>query len=169
MHPHRARLATASMSEAVARRSTFFWVSTAVITFAAVAFVVFVLPSVLFMLLTLSSPSVVTETQRSESPDRLLDSVVMQTQPGFSIEPYFGRVYVAPASSHRLGDPILEIENAKNLKTVWLAPKLLEVSYTDGCIATFHSHWPSMKVQNGLQNVEVRLKPPDDLTPRRCD
>jgi hypothetical protein len=137
---------------------------------AAVALVlVYVLPSVLLTVGMLSYRSVVTEIQRVESPDQLLDSVVMQTQPGFSIESDDYRVYITLAGSHRFGDPVLELEGAKNLKVTWLAPKLLQLSYTDGCVDTFHNDWSSMKTQNGLDKVEVRLKPPDDATPHHCD
>ena len=158
------------MTEAAIRRSTFFWISSGFITFWAVAFfLVYVWPSIIFMVIALCYPSVVTEIQRAKSPDQSLDSVVTETQPGFSIESDFYRVYIAPASSHRLVDPVLEIESAKNLKTTWLTPNLLQISYTDGCIDGFHDHWSSMKTHNGLDKVEVRLKPPADPTPHWCD
>lgn len=158
------------MTEITARRFPFLRVSIGlIIAAAAVLTSIYVLPSLVFAVLMLSHRSVLTEVRRVESPDHLLDSVVVQDQPGFSIEPDTYRVYVTPVGSKRLRNPVLEEDGAKNLKVTWLAPKLLEISYTDGCIDTFHNHWSSTDLQNGNYDVEIRLKIPGDATPRRCD
>lgn len=158
------------MTEAINPRYRYVRLSIALLAAAAAGFVlIYILPFVLFAILIFIHPSQVTELQRIESPDQLLDSVVTQIQPGFSIESDYYRVYIALASSHRLEDPVLEIENAKELKVMWLTPKLLQISYAAGCIDTFHSQWSSAKILSGLEKVEILLKPPEDAPPHRCD
>ena len=159
----------AIMTEAI-NRFPYFRILIGLITASAVAFLlIYIVPSVIFLVLILSHGSKVTEFQRAKSPDQLLDSVVMEIQPGFSIESHGYRVYITTAGSNHLENPVLEAENVKNLKVTWLAPKLLQISYTDGCIDTFRNHWSNGKVNNGLDNVEVRIRLPDNATPRRCD
>ena len=148
------------MTEVVTRRFRYVRLSIGLLVAAAAGFVlIYVFPFVVFAFLVFIHPSKVIELQRVESPDRSLDSAVMQIQPGFSIESDTYRVYVALSGSKRLGNPVLEGEGLQNLKTTWLAPRLLQISYSGGCIGVFHDHWPETKAQNGSNYVEVRLKP----------
>ena len=109
--------------------------------------------------------SIGSEIERVESPDHV-QAVVIERNPG-ALEPYAYDVYLAKLGSKNLGNPVLVAFGKNDLKLRWVSPKLLEISYSDACIASFHNHWGSMELQNGFYDVEIRLKPPDDATPRQ--
>jgi hypothetical protein len=140
-----------------------------VATGVLVGLVVYILPPVLFALIALSHSPVRTQLQRVESPDHAAAAILIEETPGFSIEPAGYRVYVAPArSTAEPKKPVLEGTSFKDLKMTWLAPNLLQISYSLGCIGAFRNH-SSVTLRGQPYAVEVRLKAPDDITPRRCD
>jgi len=136
-----------------------------------VVFVKYILPAFLFAvfaLMVLSHRPVRKQLQRVESPDHVAAAILIEETPGFSIESAGYRVYVAPATSTaEPKKPILEGSNFKDLKIAWLAPNLLQISYSVGCIGAFRNH-SSVTLAGQPYAVEVRLKAPDDTTPRRC-
>jgi hypothetical protein len=129
-------------------------------------FLVYVLPSVLFAVSMVSSRPLVKEIQRVESPDHEVEVVVVESNPG-ATEPYGYAVYLVRHGSRDLGKPVLDASGSAP-KLNWISPRLLEISYSDICIGAFQNHWNSMELQNGLYDVEIRLKPPEDVTPHRC-
>lgn len=88
----------------------------------------------------------------------------METNPG-ALEPFDYKVYLAKFGSRSLGNPVLDAFGKNDLKLKWISPNLLEISYLDACIGSFHNHWGSMELQNGNYDVEIRLKPPQDSVP----
>lgn len=134
----------------------------------AVFLVLWVLPSLLFGVVMFSQRATIREVERSTSPDHLLDAVVVESQPGFSIETYSYRIYIARAKSRILGAPILEATNLEGLNVNWASPRLLDLSYSSACIATFRNHWSSINVGHGNYDVEIRLKPPEGAKRPPC-
>jgi hypothetical protein len=131
-------------------------------------FIFFVLPLLLFAVMSLSARTTAVEIQRSRSPDGLLDAVVVQSQPGFSIEPDSYRIYLARSGSDTLDNPVLVATDLEGLKMQWAAPHLLELSYSSACIASFRNHWANMAFRNGDYYVEVRLESPEGASRNPC-
>jgi hypothetical protein len=156
------------MAEAAKRRLLYFRVLGAAIVLPVswFAYLYIVRPLVL-VTGVFAYPAVTQEMGHLESPDREVAAVVMQSNPG-ATEPYYYTVYLIRLGSRDLGKPVLDASGS-DPKLRWIAPRLLEISYSDMCIGAFQNHWNSMELQNGLYDVEIRLKPPNDATPRRCN
>jgi hypothetical protein len=117
------------------------------------------------------------QLEQVESPDHMTKAILVETTPSLSIDSRGFDVYVS-----RIGvreherKPIMEGGGFEDLKLTWLAPRVLQISYSRGCIGLFRNTWLAME-KNGypyLQDghpysVEVRLKAPSDLTPHTCD
>jgi len=140
------------------------------------AFVRYVLPSLIFAILMLAGGVETRQLERLESPDHFARAVVVQTSAG--LEPPGLHVYVERANAKKLVDkPVLEGIELLDLKLIWLAPKLLQISYSSGCIDLFQNNWlalnsdgrPHLDQDGHPYSVEVRLKPPSDLSPHTCD
>jgi hypothetical protein len=122
-------------------------------------FCIYVLPMLLFVVMAFSARTTTTEIQRSGSPDRMLDAVMVRSQPGFSIEPDSYEIYLARSGSQTLGKPVLIATDLEGLKMHWAAPGLLELSYSSACITSFRNHWANTTFRNGSDGIEIRLEP----------
>jgi len=147
------------MTEVAKRIFRYFRVLTTLIALPAIWF------TYLHVVRPLVFASIGTEVERLESPDHELQAVVMETNPG-ALEPFDYKVYLAKLGSKNLGNPVLDAFGKNDLKLRWISPRLLEISYSDACIGSFHNHWESMELQNGNYDVEIRLNPPEDSRPR---
>ena len=130
-------------------------------------FIVYMLPSVLFVVLMLSSRPLVKEIQRVESPDHEVEVVVVESNPG-ALEPFTYDVYLTKPGSKKLGNSVLGAIGKNDLNFSWISPRLLEISYSDACIVSFRNHWENTvsPYVGGEYDVEIRLKPPQDAIPR---
>jgi len=155
------------MADGGRHRSTYFRVLVVAIALPMTWFVYFYLVRPLVFVAGLSAYSAATqELEHLESPDREVVAIVVQSNPG-ATEPYGYTVYLVRKGSRDLGKPVLDASGSAP-KLNWTSPRLLEISYSDMCIGAFQNHWNSMELQNGLYDVEIRLKPPEDATPHRC-
>jgi hypothetical protein len=155
------------MTDGAPRRFPYFRVLVAAVALPMSCFVYLYVVRPLVFFVGLSAYATVTqELDHLESPDGEVVAIVVQSNPG-ATEPYGYTVYLVRHGSHDLGRPVLDASgSAPKLK--WISPRLLEISYSDMCIGSFQNHWNSMELQNGLYDVEIRLKPPEDATPHRC-
>jgi hypothetical protein len=155
------------MTESARHRFPYFRVLVAAAALPMSWFVYFYVVRPLVLIAGLSAYSAETqELEHLESPDGEVVAIVVQTNPG-ATEAYGYTVYLVKHGSRDLGRPVLD-GSGSGPKLKWISPRLLEISYSDMCIGAFQNHWNSMELQNGLYDVEIRLKPPEDATPHRC-
>jgi hypothetical protein len=110
--------------------------------------------------------STASEIERVESPDQEVEVVVTESNPG-ALEPFAYDVYLTKPRSKNLGNSVLTAIGKNDLKFRWIAPRLLEISYSDACIVSFRNHWENtVPPYGGDYDVEIRLKPPQDAVPR---
>ncbi len=127
------------------------------------------------------APSDVTsELQRAPSPDRTLDAVLVETQPGFVFEDTVTyQVYVVRAGSKQFygksakGQVLLPVldgfgDGLTHAQLIWRGPNFLEIRYSSACIDTFRNHWCSADLDNCKRVVAIRLRPPDDDSAHLC-
>jgi hypothetical protein len=130
----------------------------------------FALPAIWFAYLRLARPllfaSTSTEIERMESPDHEVEAVVVESNPG-ALEPFAYYVYLTKPGSRKLGNAVLGAIGKNDPKFRWISPRLLEISYSDACIVSFRNHWENtIPPYGGDYDVEIRLNPPHDTTPR---
>ena len=151
------------------------WVSIAVIL---AAFALYVLPSLIFSTSILSGGVTTRQLEQLESQDHFVQAVLVQTIPSFSIEPYGFHLYIERANARGItGKPVMEGIELRDLNLTWLAPKVLQISYSSGCIGLFRNNWlavnpdghPYFDRDGHPYSIEVRLKPPSDIAPHTCD
>jgi hypothetical protein len=107
-----------------------------------------------------------TEIERIESPDHEVEVVVVESDVG-ATEPLTYDVYLTKPGSEKLGNSVLGAIGKNDLKFRWISPRLLEISYSDACIVSFRNHWANTVFPyGGDYDVEIRLNPPHDATPR---
>jgi hypothetical protein len=102
-----------------------------------------------------------TEVERLESPDHEVQAVVIETNPG-ALEPFYYAVHLAKIGSKSFGNPVLDAFGKNDLKLRWISARLLEISYSDACIGSFHNHWESME----LQKRKLRRRDSFEASPR---
>ena len=101
------------------------------------------------------------ELQRSTSPDRVVDAVLVARLVNATVAtPYL--VYIVPAGSNRLSHPVLVGDDFVGFKLMWKAPRFLVIQFTKGEIFSFTNLWMSKKVKNFRYLVEIRLQPLED-------
>ena len=111
-------------------------------------------------------PSNSTEVRRVQSPDQQVEVVVVKSNPG-ALEPFAYEVYLTKPGSTDLGNSILVAIGKNDLEFRWIAPRLLEISYSAACITSFRNHWENtIPPYGGDYDVEIRLKAPQDAAPR---
>jgi hypothetical protein len=155
------------MTEGGWRRSPYFRVLVAAVALPMSWFVYFYVVRPVVLIAGLSAYSAATqELEHLESSDGEVVAIVVQSNPG-ATEPYGYTVYLVRHGSRDLGKPVLDASGSAP-KLNWISPRLLAISYSDMCIGAFRNHWNSTELQNGLYDVEIRLKPPEDATPHRC-
>jgi len=113
--------------------------------------------------LVLASTS--TEVERVESPDHIVEAVVVEGNAG-ALEPPTYDVYLTKPGSKEFGNSVLGAIGKNDLKLRWISARLLEISYSDACIVSFRNHWENTVSPNGGDyDIEIRLKPPQDEVP----
>lgn len=98
------------------------------------------------------------QLQRITSPDHIVDAVLSAKLVNATVAtPYM--VYIVPAGSHNLTDPVLVGDDFVGLKLIWKAPRFLVIQFSKGEIFKFSNLWMSKKVQDFRYLVEIRLRP----------
>jgi hypothetical protein len=108
------------------------------------------------------------QLQQLESPDHVVAAVLVEVDPGLSIEPSFERLYlVQPTKSSNKQLLLLEGFHFEGLAISWKAPGLVEIEYSSGCISKFVNH-ATLLIRGEPYNVEARLKGPEDNAAHAC-
>jgi hypothetical protein len=134
-----------------------------------------VAPYALFIV-SVSGRSSVKELLRIPSQDKVVEAVLLEDRPSFSIEPISLRVFIILAGEGSIdATPVLEGTGLKDLKITWFGPRVLQLSYSSGCVDSFRNRWIALKQDghpfepNGQPYiVEVRLKGPEGAASQTC-
>ncbi len=107
------------------------WASIALIL---AAFIRYVLPSLMFAILMLSSGVATEQLERIESQDPFAQAVLVRTSPGLEPPGLHCRTERTEAKGFK-GRPVMEGTEMQDLKLTWPAPKTLR-SHSSGCIGS---------------------------------
>lgn len=121
----------------------------------------------IFVLVGITScgvPSAGKEIQRTTSPDKLADAILVSREAGATVAMPI-ELYIVPSGQNWKSEtPVLRGDNLEDLRVVWQRPRFLEIRYKKGRIFSFTSFWHSSDIQQFKYVVELRLVPEAEST-----
>jgi hypothetical protein len=98
------------------------------------------------------------EIGRFTSPDKVVDAVLVQINPG-AFSSYLYDLYIVPKGAKPSGAPVLNAKRFRGEQIRWEEPHLLQVQYDEARILHFGNLWYSKEVRGGQYYVDIELIP----------